>query len=75
MDGSQYRIKNNPGTVILHGQEKSVKGKGFIRDERNGDLLLQFHVISPPSLSLEQVAILEQVFSDKTDKVEASTVE
>ena len=75
LDGSQYKIKNNPGTVILHGQEKSVKGKGFIRDDRKGDLLLQFHVIAPPSLSLEQVAILEQVFSDKADKADIPTVE
>ena len=63
LDGSQYKIKNNPGNVILNGQEKNVKGKGFVRDERRGDLILQFQVLPPPPFTAEQVAILETVFS------------
>lgn len=62
LDGSQYKIKNNPGNVILNGQEKNVKGKGFVRDERRGDLILQFQVLPPPPFTTEQVAILETVF-------------
>jgi DnaJ-class molecular chaperone len=63
LDGTQYKIKNNPGNVILNGQEKNVKGKGFVRDERRGDLILQFQVLPPPSFSMEQIAILETVLS------------
>jgi DnaJ-class molecular chaperone len=63
LDGTQYKIKNNPGNVILHGQEKMVKGKGFSRDERKGDLLLRFQVSTPPPFSIEQLELLEKVLS------------
>jgi len=62
LDGTQYKIKNNPGNVIMNGQEKNVKGKGFIRDDRKGDLLLQFQVATPPPLSAEQVELLASMF-------------
>ena len=63
LDGSQYKIKNNPGNVILNGQEKNVKGKGFVREERRGDLILQFQVLPPPPFTAEQVTVLETVFA------------
>ena len=63
LEGSQYKIKNNPGNVILQGQEKIVKGKGFIRDDRRGDLILRFQVVPPPPFTPEQVEALEKVFS------------
>jgi DnaJ-class molecular chaperone len=60
LDGTQYKIKNNRGNIILNGQEKNVKGKGFVREDRRGDLILRFQVI-PPSFSEEQLAILDTV--------------
>ena len=63
LDGTQYKIKNNPGNVIMNGQEKNVKGKGFARDERRGDLILRFQVVTPPTFSAEQVEILSSVLS------------
>jgi len=63
LDGTQYKIKNNPGNAIMNGQEKNVKGKGFVRDERRGDLILQFQVVPPPPFSVEQLAVLESLFA------------
>jgi DnaJ-class molecular chaperone len=63
LDGAEYKIKNNPGNIILNGQEKLVKGKGFTRDERKGDLLLRFQIVPPPPFSTEQVELLEKVFA------------
>ena len=59
IDGSPLKLKSSKGNIIQNGDEKSVKGKGFIRDGQTGDLIIHFNV-TPQLLTDEQISLFEK---------------
>ena len=59
IDGSQLKLKSSRGNVIQSGDEKSIKQRGFSRDEQIGDLVIKFRVIPPKELSESQLLLFE----------------
>ena len=59
IDGTPLKLKSSKGNIIQKGDEKTVKGKGFIRDSQTGDLIIHFKV-TPQELSEEQIALFEK---------------
>lgn len=61
IDGTHLKLKSSPGNIIQNGDEKTIKGRGFLRDSQSGDLVISFKVTSPKLLTEEQIALFEQV--------------
>jgi DnaJ family protein B protein 4 len=61
IDETSFKVRNLRGTVIQNLEEKTIKGKGFTRDGSTGDLVIVFKVVSPKTLSEEQLVALESV--------------
>jgi DnaJ-class molecular chaperone len=59
IDGTPLKLKSSKGNIIQKGDEKTVKGKGFIRDGQTGDLIIHFKV-TPHELSEEQISLFEK---------------
>lgn len=59
IDGTPLKLKSSKGNIIQKGDEKTVKGKGFLRDGQSGDLIIHFKV-TPQELSEEQISFFEK---------------
>jgi DnaJ-class molecular chaperone len=60
-NGKIFKINNLPGNIICDGHKKLIPGLGMNREEHKGNLIINFSVVYPSSLSQEQVEILEKV--------------
>uniref|UniRef100_A0A6C0B1C8 J domain-containing protein n=1 Tax=viral metagenome TaxID=1070528 RepID=A0A6C0B1C8_9ZZZZ len=56
-----YTIHNNAGNVIPPNYQKIIPDMGLTRDEHKGNLIIQFNIVFPETLSLEQIASLEKI--------------
>jgi len=54
LDGKVYTINNTTGKIIIPGYKKIIQQMGMKRGERRGNLLIQFRINFPDSLSDEQ---------------------
>jgi len=54
LDGKVYTINNTTGKIIIPGYKKIIPQMGMKRGERRGNLLIQFRINFPDSLSDEQ---------------------
>jgi DnaJ-class molecular chaperone len=61
IDGTSFRIKSSRGNIIQNLDEKIIKGKGFSRDGSTGDLIILFKVLSPKTLTEEQLLSIESI--------------
>ena len=55
------KINNNNGNVICNGYKKMVPNLGLERDGHKGSLIIEFSVIYPESLTLEQIKALNDI--------------
>lgn len=55
------KINNNNGNVICNGYKKMVPNFGLERDGHIGSLIIEFSVIYPESLTLEQITALNNI--------------
>lgn len=55
------KINNNNGNVICNGYKKMVPNLGLERDGHKGSLIIEFSVIYPESLTLEQITALNDI--------------
>jgi DnaJ-class molecular chaperone len=62
LDGNQMRLLSSRGNIIQNGDERVLKGKGFARNNQNGDLIIAFKVISPADLTEDQLKLCESIF-------------
>ena len=62
MSGSQLRFNHARGKVISNKMKKQIKGLGFQRGDTKGDLVLEFLVEMPESLTEEQLEWVEKHF-------------
>ena len=62
MSGTQLRFNHARGNVISNKMKKQIKGLGFQRGDTKGDLVLEFLVEMPESLTEEQLEWVEKHF-------------
>lgn len=59
IDGSTLKLNSSRGNIIQNGDEKTIKGRGFSRDEQIGDLVIKFKVVPPKELTESQLTLFE----------------
>lgn len=67
--GTSYKICNNEGSVIPPSHTKVLKGLGMKRGGHVGNLVIQFSVRFPKTLSSDKCAWLRQNMSDEADSI------
>jgi DnaJ-class molecular chaperone len=61
LNGKTYTLNNSLGNIITPEYKKIIPGMGITRGRHQGNLILNFHVQFPESLTEEQVTILKNV--------------
>ena len=61
INGKDYTINNQTGSIIAHEYHKIIPGMGLTRDDHIGNLIIIFHVEFPKSLTLEQINALNKI--------------
>jgi len=59
VDGRNFQINNNEGNIITPGYRKLIPKMGMNRDDNIGNLVIDFTVIFPESLTPEQVTCIK----------------
>ena len=62
INGKEFKINNTKGNIIHPTFKKIVPGYGFIRNEHQGNLIIEFIVEFPKKLSDEQINTIENIF-------------
>lgn len=62
INGKEFKINNTKGNIIHPTFKKIVPGYGFIRNEHQGNLIIEFIVEFPTKLSDEQINTIENIF-------------
>lgn len=60
IDGRQYNINSEPGKIIHPGFKKSVPDMGLQRNDKRGNLIIQFEIKYPESLPLSVIEYLSK---------------
>lgn len=63
IDGRQYNINSEPGKIVHPGFKKSVPSMGLQRNDRRGNLIIQFEIKYPESLPLHVIEYLSKTLS------------
>lgn len=56
-----FRITNNPGSIIKQGERKIIPTLGMHRGEHKGNLIVEFNIVYPETLTEEQVIKLNEI--------------
>ena len=62
LNGKNYTLNNNKGNIIPPEYKKKYPGMGLQRGEHKGDMIIQFHIDFPESLTLEQIEKISEIF-------------
>jgi DnaJ-class molecular chaperone len=66
INGKNYTLNNNKGSIVPPEYRKIYAGMGLTRGENKGNMIICFHVDFPDKLTDEQIDILSNVFTPKT---------
>ena len=63
INGKKMKMTSSRGNIIQNGDKKVLKGLGFERNDKLGDLVIDF-IISHPEETLtdEQLKLIEEIF-------------
>jgi len=61
IDGSDLKLLSSKGNIIQNMDKHCVKGKGITRDNNTGDLIINFKIIQPKTLTDEQIKLFESI--------------
>ena len=61
VDGTNMRLVSSRGNILQNGDEHYIKGKGFTRDSKTGDLIIIFKVIQPKTLTDEELKLFDNI--------------
>ena len=61
LDGKKFKINNKKGNIITPNSKKTIQNLGMKRDNRVGNLIIEFEVDFPNNLSEEIVNKLEEI--------------
>ncbi len=63
LNGKSNKLSSSRGNIIQNGDKKVIKGMGFERNDKKGDLIILFHVNHPEhKLNEEQLKLIEEIF-------------
>ena len=63
LNGKSNKLSSSRGNIIQNGDKKVIKGMGFERNDKKGDLIILFHVNHPEhKLNDEQLNLIEEIF-------------
>lgn len=62
IDGREFKLNSKAGDVILHTQEKTIQKLGMERNDKIGNMIIRFKIISPETLSAKQISMIEEYF-------------
>ena len=61
INNKTYTINNHAGNIIPPNYQKIIPEMGLMRDEHKGNLIIQFNLVFPETLSLDKIARLETI--------------
>jgi DnaJ-class molecular chaperone len=61
INGKNYTLNNNKGSIVPPEYKKMYPGMGLKRGEHKGNMIIQFHVEFPGKLSIEQIDKLSEI--------------
>lgn len=61
INGKTYTINNNSGNIITPNYNKIIPNMGLTRESYTGNLIINFKVVFPESLTIEKIEELKQV--------------
>lgn len=64
LNGKQYMIGSEKGKVVQQNSRRCIPNKGFQRGKNIGNLIINFNIVMPRSLSDEQISILEKTLNN-----------
>ena len=63
LDGREFKINNEPGNIIPNNFKKIIYKMGMKRENDIGNLIIDFDIIYPKKLTIEQIKELEKILS------------
>ena len=64
LNGKQYMIGSERGKIVQQNSRRCIPNKGFQRGQNIGNLIINFNIVMPRSLSDEQISILEKTLNN-----------
>ena len=61
LNGKTYNIKLDKGTIIPPGFKKQIQGLGMERNNVKGNLIIEFKIIFPKTLTIEQLDKISEI--------------
>ena len=61
VDGRTFKINNNNGIVITPNYKKLIPKMGMRREDHQGNLIIQFTVTFPETLTKEQIESIKEI--------------
>jgi DnaJ-class molecular chaperone len=58
-----YTINNHRGNIIQPNYQKVIPNMGLTREQHTGNLIIQFNVVFPTTLSMEQIEGINKILS------------
>ena len=63
INDKNMKLSSSRGNIIQNGDKKILKGLGFNRNDKQGDLIINFKVLHPPhKLTEEQLKLIDEMF-------------
>jgi DnaJ-class molecular chaperone len=63
INDKSMKLSSSRGNIIQNGDKKILKGLGFNRNDKQGDLIINFKVLHPPQkLTEEQLKTIDKIF-------------
>ena len=61
VDGRNFQINNSKGNVITPGYKKLIPKMGMKRDDNVGNLVIEFTIVFPETLTDEQTTKIKEI--------------
>ena len=61
LDGRTFKLNNHMGNIITHNYTKVIPNLGMKREDHVGNLHLNFNVVFPEKLTIEQMEALAKI--------------
>lgn len=61
INGKNYTLNNNKGSIVPPEYKKIYPGMGLKRGEHNGNMIIHFHIEFPDKLTVEQIDKLSEI--------------
>ena len=65
LNGNTICIRNGSGDVILNGSIKTIKNRGMVRNNRTGDLIIEFIIKQPGRIPSDTIQKLKNILFEQ----------